>query len=541
MQRSSHVLDRFTTYTTHFELHASGNWDELVEVATTDNPTKATTRRASNGTLLINTRADAHQHIDNIRYQQVSNSGDPSGSMVAAGLLTMDVIEPGGTFFAEKIRQHGLKYSVTGLSDGLIFGLKIFFVGRLADNTIETHYPPYIIPMQLIDMGAKFDFKGGEYKLQFAMSAFSANPSVKNDLAKVAGYVNKNIIIKANTINEALGALESNLNDNYEKTYQTELKNDSGAKKIVYKITNKSGLDGPLNLVARNSYAPNEPMSMTFSMSEDITTMVRKIMASSKEVNEIIGASKAGAKKPYHPGVKVPTFTPRYLLGKSDVTIAIDIDLYAGAGATYNFNFLFGEPGSNVDVLDFEMKFPNMIVWMNSKTEFSAEFNNNLTSTVPASKPDFYAANLQTTNKTVKKLAVDPIEPYSIGITEGNVAFLNQQPSMEKKGVVRMEHNAAASSRLAFDAKSQLVAASNIQASFTIRGNYDLLIDCIPYPDGSKSSFGTTSGVWCKVDIRDQDGQPFFYTDAYYINTVDNIFSGGKFTQILTVIMGETQ
>ena len=58
-------LDVYVTYTYHFELHAASSWEKLQFLEDSD-ANDVTTRFEPNGTLLINTRKDAHQVIDDV-------------------------------------------------------------------------------------------------------------------------------------------------------------------------------------------------------------------------------------------------------------------------------------------------------------------------------------------------------------------------------------------------------------------------------------------------------------------------------------------
>lgn len=541
MAKPANPLDRFTTYTTHFELHAAGSWAELAPLASVDS-NLSTTRRNGNGTLLINTRKDAHQNIDNVRFRQLAADSDPTASLAPVGNLTFDVTEPGGVFFAEKILNQAARYKIKSLSSGLMFALKIIFVGRDSSNTIVTIPCPSIIPLQLAEMDARFNYQGGDYKMSFIISTYAAAPSVKTPKAgvsKAAGYVNKNITIKAKTVSEALSQLEEKLNGNYDKTYETELENSVGAKKILYKINNLGGWAGKLSLVTTETWAPGEEMKLTFNPNEDILSMVRKIIHSSKDVNDLIGSSLSGVYKEFQSGVNIPTYTPRYHLQDGTLELAYDINKYVGGGPLYEFDFLFADAGKNVDVLDFEIRFPNMGTWMNSKSQFGTELNTNASSAVPAAKPDFYSNNVCTVDTTRQTIYNTPVEKWAIRAGSGDVAFVSQTPNSERGGHPKIKFDAVPSVRLAFETLSAACGAWNPQQSFTIRGHLSLLDDAIGYPDGSKDTFGTKSGVWIKVNIKDQEGSPFFYTGAYKLMSVDNIFANGKFTQILTVFMME--
>jgi hypothetical protein len=64
------------------------------------------------------------------------------------------------------------------------------------------------------------------------------------------------------------------------------------------------------------------------------------------------------------------------------------------------------------------------------------------------------------------------------------------------------------------------------------------------YPDGGKKAFGTTRGIWVKINVFqvvDDVKEPFYYTGWYQLMAVENVFSNGKFTQNLALLMKEDQ
>lgn len=535
MATPTNPLDVFVTYTTHFELHATAAFDELKELASFDANLR-TTPKETTDTLVINTRRDAHQMIDNVRFQMINNSGDPTASMVAVGNLTMDVTEPNGASFIEKIKRHAEKLAVTGLTDSLIFGLKIIFVGRKKDNTVETIPLPYIIPMQLTGMGARFDFKGGEYKMEFIISGSAGVPSDRNTgLGLKYGFVNSNITIKAKTVKEALSQLEEKLNHHYDKTYSTELRNNSGARSIKYKINNMLDLDGELDKVSTDSYREGDYVRMTFPRTYDLVTMARNIIYSSKALCDVIGESTAGLKQELHPGVKVPTFTPRYHLKNGELELGLDIQFYTGGGSQYTFDYLFSDPGKNVDVMDFEIKMANLNIQL-SASKYGFDSNINLSNEQQTVDPSNFSNNVLTPNTTRDTLKQEPSEPKAVDLRRNDVAALPTRSSKEVEGVASLKSSTLPSYRLAFEALTQLASATEQQTTFTIRGHLDILKQCVVYPDGSIFNFGASEGMWIKVNIKDYEGNPFYYTGYYFVNTVDNIFSQGKFIQMITVM-----
>ena len=534
-------LDVFATYTVHFELHAAASWDDLAALADSD-MNASTTREAANGTLLINTRKDAHQTIDDVKFMYADGGTSPNGALVAGGAVSMSIIEPAGMFFVQKVKDRAAELNLSNLTPGMQFGLKIFFVGRTTDNEVTTVPAPFIIPLALQSIGGNFTYKGADYQLLFALTSHSGAVggmvmSSSSVVAQNAGYVNKNITIKASSVAEALSQLESKLNQNYEYTYTNELENP-GSRKLKYSINNIGGWSGKLNLITTETYAPDEPIKLTFHPSEDIAAMVRKILTSSTECNQLIGSSLAGLKQEMHPGVQLPVIEPRFHLKDGEAELAMDIHKYEGGGPVYTFDFLFAEPaGKNVDILDFDIKFPNLYGWMNSLSEYGAEMHSDATSRVAADLSAWYAANVVHPDITRPILEQIPINKYTIPAQSGDIAFLNATPRLERSGMFRVPHDTTKDTRLAFETLGAFQSATEPQLAFTIRGHLDLLNSCVAYPDGSRQAFGVKDGLWAKVNIRDQNGNQFFYTGNYRVNFIENEFSGGRFLQRLTVSM----
>jgi hypothetical protein len=538
MATPTNPLDIFVTYVPHFELHAASSWEALKAVQSVD-VNAVTTDRERNGTLLINTRKDAHQQIDNVRFRYMGPSVDPSGAMHPIDDVTMDVTEPNGTFFIEKIKNLQNDFQVTDLMAGLIFGLKIFFVGRLKDGSEHTIPFTKMIPLQLTDLDAKFSHRGGEYSLKFYTSgtAIASTPlRPTNSLSKAISYTNKNVSFKCNTVQEAIELLEQKLNKNYEDVYSTELKNATGARQIKYKINLDPKINGQLNLVTKDSFARNEKCHLTFEPSVDIGSMIRSIITSSKEVNEMIAGSAGYLRKEFQRGVKIPVLQTLYHLEGNVLNVVYNVKLYEGGGDTYVFDYYFSGPGKNVDVMEFEVRFPKMILWMSS-TVSGTELNRNSVSQIPTERPDYYAGNNVHEDTTRHELYNVPREWKVIDALKGDVAFLPATNRAEGTGFVKLEAKAVPSARLAFETISKASAALDTQLTFTIRGHHDLLERVVTQPDGGSVGFGVTDGLWCKVNIYNSDGSQFFYTGHYRILTIDNIFSGGKFTQLLTVMM----
>ena len=532
-------LDVFVTYYPHYELHLSDNWPELAQLQGVD-INASTDPDAANGTLLINTRKDAHQHIDNIKYMYYGPSVDPSGSLACAGELSLEVIEPNGVSFITKIRDRMDELNITDITSGAQFGLKIFFVGRLADGSELTIPFDKVIPIHLTNLEARYSQKGGEYNMRFVITSDATNSTPlrsDNGIARSIGFVNKNISFKTDSVKGAMQLLEDQLNKNYQDVYATELLNANGAKSIKYKIDLDPKICGCINLVTKDTLAPGEKCQLTFTPDIDIGSMIRQILMSSKDVCEMIAGSIDGVTKEGHPGVKVPMLQSFYHLDKGVVNVTYKISLYEGGDTSDLFEFYYYFSGKNVDILDFEVKFNQMNTWM-SASRSSTEYNRDAAGRMPSTDPSYWAANIVPKDQTCKILYNVPVDRKAIKALQGDVACLPSVNRSEGTGLAKHDADTVPTARMAFETIGTISGATNPQVTFTIRGHLDLLNRVVYPPDGSgPPPSGVAKSTWIKVNIFDKDGNQFFYTGKYQLISIENLFQGAKFIQNLTVIM----
>lgn len=545
MVRTSNPLDVFSTYTIHYELHASANAAELTALETND-VNATTTPSASNGTLLINTRKDAHQTIDDVVVEYFSPVLDASGAMTPVGDITFSVREPNGTYFTEKILAHAKRYQVTDIIAGLIFALKIIFVGRTPDNQEVTLTGGRILLLAMTNMAASFDQRGGEYQLQFVYSgsALGITSIRPNDpLARAAAYSNKNISITARTVREAVKQLEDKLNSNYDNLYQHYLKTKN-AKPIKYVLEIDPRIDGNLNLINRDSWAPGEPAKLLLPSTIDIAGMLRIIVSSSREVNEMISASSDGIRKQFHPGVKIPTYSAMWVPEPDRCVAYYRVNLYEGGQvpeSMFEFDYYFSGAGKNVDITQFDVKFPQMNLWIGTSL-WSTPLNTNIDARVPNLNPTQFTSNTLTADKTLAEIKNPPRNTSLVSASSGDPALVSAVPPPERSGHVNTEHDAVPAAKLAFETIAKFGMATDLMFTFTMRGHLSLLNKAVISPDlsdisSSNSSFGITNGLWIKVNIFNADGQRFFYTGWYRVLSITNRFVGGTFVQQITVMM----
>lgn len=540
MAYPENLLDPFKSYVYHFELHAAATWDELKPLAGRDT-NSVTSPYSPNGTLLINTRRDAHQTIDDVRYNYIGPFVNTQNAMSPAGTVTLTVFEPNGVSFVEKLEEVKKQNQVTNFTGGIQFLLKIFFVGRYGDNIIET-LPAVVIPMKLDRMDAEFNHMGGKYLMTFQISAAAMLPTVDNKLARLLAYTNKDVYVKAKTLPEALSFLEQQLNDNNTFVYDEER---AKARKIRYQITYDSEIRGDLKIVTTRSFKPGDVAQIPLDRRMTIMDWIQKLVMSSKEVTDMINESAAGLKLEKHPNVKIPTYTARVELTNDEVILAYHVHVYTGQnvpgpGEIY-FDFLFADPGKNVDVMEFAIKYNNTLGYLNSTKTGSISVEAAHDPNSPKANPGVTTRGPlvedRSQNPTKDPQAAQQSESRDIEKNDIDTLPVNIRDS--ERGYINTTHDAVLSKGLAFDTLAGSVSSNSNQA-FKIRGYYQLLAPCIPTPDGENLGFGTKGGIWIKVNIRDQNKRPFFYTGWYQLLSVEHNFSNGLFTQnLITTVSTE--
>lgn len=537
MSSPANPLDIYTTYTSHFELHAHPSWDVLKSLDGAD-ANAITTRFSPNGTLIINTRRDAHQVIDEVKYMATSNMTNTGPLVISHGEVDMVILEPGGFGFMEKLHNLKGQFRFEDFTS-LTWVLKPIFVGRKPDNTVEV-IQSNLIPMVLQDLSATFDLKGGVYRMKFM---------INNSLASTRGgsrgpnmsyaFTDKNVAFEANTVEEALQQLQEKLQQNYDEAYRNRYEN-TGQRKLKYTVNFDPEIKGELDMLLKDSFAPDDSRKFTFDSKKEVSAFILDILTRSQDVNDKIGGSREGLDKQGHPNVWIPSIVPRVCMRDGEVEVAFDVKVYKGQGGpTWTFDYFFADAGKNVDITDFEVVFPGLMNWLAYSTDMSTDRNVNWSAILPTYNQEAYindSVHEDTTRKFLYSL-VPKKSPIEGDVND--VAVLGTIPSSDRYGYNPMVVKDVPSMRLAYNTLSQFNGAVEPQQTFTIRGNSELLDLCCTYPDGSRNMFNTENSIWIKVNIWMMDnGVPrqFFYTGDYLLLTITNIWQQGKFHQQLTVI-----
>lgn len=544
MSSPPNPLDKFATYTYHFELHAADSWDKLKDLATKDE-NKATTRFEPNGTLLINTRKDAHQHIDDVRFLALAEATAKTELLVPVGTLSMTISEPGGFSFIEKLSALRSKFKVTSAaSDGLTFLLKIFFVGRTPHNNIET-ITAKLIPMIIMpNVSATFNEAGGRYAMSFITSAtLGSTDNPASGAPMNYSFVKRTVSFHSGTVEGALGLLEKHLNQGYDEIYKKEGNSEVG-KKLVYKITFDPEIKGEIKSLNKDSLAPGEDSKFVFSPTLQIANFIHTILKQCPELQQKIGESKAALQKEFHPNLFIPVIQPRVCYHDDNIEVAYHVAVNrGGVQKAFVFDYYFADAGKNVDVISYEVKFQYLGAWIPTKITTGYDWSLNQSSTMQIHKPTLWKEHNVTPDTTRKENTVE-VERSPLQISQNDP---RPQPSVtynDRTGHNNMPFDSTPHIRMGSDALADFSTAISTQQTFEIRGNLDLL-DCTAYyPDASEvGSLYAGQNVWIKVNIWMPDSRfdggkrQFYYTNYYKLMSVENIFTGGQFKQMLTVMM----
>ena len=537
MARPQNPLDIFVTYTYHFELHAHWDWDKLKSLETSD-ANASTTRWEPNGTLIINTRKDAHQHIDNVSFTAMAQQTSKTELFVSKGKLHMTISEPGGFALTEKLWKVKSNFKAKDFSS-LQFVLKPIFVGRLPDNTVVTLYGK-LIPFVIQGIKATFDHQGGIYFFEtvIATDMASASRHGPNGPQMHYSYTDKNIQFKANTVEEALSLLSDGLQQNYDKTYTNWL-DSAGARRINYSINIDPEIKGQIESVIKDSFAPDDSKKLNFDPRKEIGSHIMDIIKRSKTLNETIGASKDAYDKEFDPGAFMPVIVPRVHMKDGEIEVAFDVKVYKGGGDKFEFDYYFAGAGKNVDILQYEVVFNNLNAWLRTATDMSTDKHSDFSATGATYNTPYWVENLVHPDITREQLYNLVPMKNTIEAFKNDIAYLPSSYQQDKFGFNSMPVKNVSSIRMATNASVIEKGAIRPQQEVLIRGHLDLFNACCAYPDGSRDMFGTTDSLWIKINIfMVENGirRPFFYTGLWMLTGIENIFSNGKFTQKLSMI-----
>jgi hypothetical protein len=537
-------LDKYVTYTYHFELHAHHDWTVLSTLASSD-ANDVTDRFSPKGTLLINTRRDAHQTIDDVSFIAVSEAVNASSNMTPIGEVHMTIYEPGGFSFVEKLDACRLA-NQCGWIGSLAFALKIIFVGRTKDNIIETMYSK-LLPLTMLDMNGKYTEQGGNYTLLFAIMPFQAAATSPSSNAAPYSFFRRNISFSARTIEEAMMTFQARLNDSYTEVQTKEIYSNGG-KPFNYIINVSPEVRGRLDGLNKASLAPGEPTPFVFNAQEPIINHIYTILKASKELNDKVAQSYTNVNKEFQEGIFIPVVTAKVIPGATRVDIVFDILVNkGGAQFKYEFEYFFAGAGKNIDILSYDVKMNVIQAWMPTISKTGFDEATNQSGRVASERSTAYTKNICHADKTVETNHIE-VERSYIPCNTNDHRYQPTPTRAERAGYINIPFDATASLRLASSSQIDFQSTINPTQVFEIRGHLDLLDACIAHPEMiNDGGFFGANNTWIKVNIWMPDAnmpegkRPFYYTGYYRLLQVQNHFSGGRFTQSLTMVMPTPQ
>ena len=554
MAKPSNPLDKFLTYTYHFELHAHPDWVYLHSQINQVDKNVATDRFSPNGTLLINTRKDAHQVIDDVHFEVISEANSRTDTLNGISMVNMTVIESGGFSFIEKLQQVMLMYNASNLGF-LEWALKILFVGRDKNNEIFTIQAKYI-SMKFnpgIQAGGIFSEKGGQYHLQFTANSVPQMELSNFSLGQNFTYIRRNIALKANTIQLALKLYEQKLNDGYNEIYSKEGYSNTG-RKIKYVITYDPDIKGDISSILTETMAPGSYKIFNFDSNIPIASHINEILKSSDEFNIKVGASNALLGAVQQIGIFIPVIQPIIVYKETEIEVRYHIALNRGGGLVYEFDYYFSEAGKNVDIMNYEIKFNNIGAWIPLKSKLCQDESLNQSATMAINRPSSYINNIchpdiTRTNNNIL------VERSDVDVKKNDILVQNYPSIGERTGYPGIPVDSINAYKLMSDSINGFQGGINASQTIEIRGHLDFLNGAILYPDYDPNYVASKpsdlnyasmllqgNNTWIKVNVwmpdsREPSGKrQFYYTGFYKLLTVTNHFVGGQFKQTLSMI-----
>lgn len=560
MALPANELDRYASYTYYFELYASANTDDLYQYEFIDNSKVGTTKTAPNGNLVLNSRIDAFQNIEDVHNYitspltgVVSASGSPAGCVIV-------IREPNGFSFVDKLQQVVQMNNVLALAN-LSFALKTTFVGRTPTNVIEQKMDLPLLMMSLTNIDMEFSNEGSIYTLSFvSLVGFDAhkdhNDAVVADTTSALGTVSRSISFTGRTIQEAVTNFQSNLNQMYTDYYK-ESGTDKQSRPIAYQINIDPDISGALDSVNKDYFGSNAAARFAYEPGTKIAAILHDILSHCSALNTNLVGDDGTSDPDILINKKVPYVRSSLQFQASQCLVTYTLSLYnaltveANAVNTdiqqYIFDYYFADPGKNVDVLHMDLKvnYGSLNMAIANGNYSMHDKATNASGTLPANDPKFFASNMLTPNSSIDQLVKSGLVgvSYFNGL-KNDVAIMPFVTPKEQEGYVTIPNDQLASARLATKSVVDAYVAYGINLTLQIRGHYNLLKMQGNYPNDEQTDL-LNVGCFFKVNIYNQTQdpttgkvtkQPFFYTGWYRVLTIENVFSGGLFTQNITML-----
>jgi len=473
------------------------------------------------------------------------------------GQFSIRIVEPGNCMFLTKIKNLMGYYDVKAFASA-VWGVKIKFVGRTENNDIETWDVDPMFGM-LVDIRSNFTQMGSTYDLSFVMTdtmGVAQLPEHANSLQ--LGTMFEGVTLSGvTTISEAFNKLQERLQYNYDQEVQKRFSNVD-AKKVRYQIWvgDEEISDYPLDGSVTDEKRGAEKY-FSWPKGTAIADALTEIVFRCPQLAAAIGDSKDVWKKPFNIGGKMYQILTKVIPSSNEIVVAFYLTMYYGAPSEikagspqtykttthylYEFDFYFAEK-YNVDVINFDMSANvGLILYLTSTPRNTVANQLNLDGVAAgknAVKEGNEAGIVVDENKKIDKHPDWPEDELNVDCGKRDMLVMANYPNYIAQGRPGGETKGDKSRTQALESLAKYSSIDNISKNITIRGHYDILD--ISLRRGS--TFGTTDGIWVKLNIWSYDEETgqrdkYFYDGVYQALGIQHSFMDGKFTQELTLMM----
>lgn len=557
MANPANPLDKYSIYTYHLAVFMHSTNTGLQEAFDSFDWQKTKTTRSEPSAdvegCLLNSVMDPHQLIQELKIQQIAPSVSSEFRASPLGLFSMRIAEPGNCMFLTKVAKLMKKYDTKAFASA-VWGIKIKFVGRLPNSEIDEilELPP-IVGM-LIDIKGSFTQMGSTYDLSFIMTGTAGVgqlPEHSNSIY-LGTIVESASISGVKTLKDTIQKLQEKLQNNYDEEMRRTHPNTE-MRKIRYEFSiddpDIAGfeVDGMLQ-----DHPSDQKYYFTFEKNTPIAHALTTIIYRCPKLMALIGDSKEAWRKPFHMNGTMYQILSNVEYLDSEIVVRFKITLYYGSesevpeGGTvttnttthtnYVFDFYFA-PDYNIDVLSFDLTANvGLILYLAGSPRLTSDaiLNSNNTGYDGAIGDDTQAGYL--VNKNVKTENDVPYKQHEVPTDGGTQDIITHASNNTSVGGGSSKYNEDRTAAL--ESLSKYCSIDSVSKTLHIRGHAELLNRCLTTGD----TFGTTQGIWIKLNIwsRDEEtGQTdkYFYDGVYSVVSIDHVFTDGKFTQELTLMM----
>ena len=576
MSSPPNPLRQFRSYSYHHILVACNGAVAAEELANNDNISllhekpngkyKAVPIKGGSYIVVINGMTDAVFSIVSAKWATVMAPQTTSkDGMSYADTMELDgelvIQEPRGVRFLNVLANvcDELKTDPTGV----VYLLKTIFVGHTNTGSVETISTVRPLLFQPIDITAVIDQGGAIYT--FAFVGVNNGVGKLPHVSKIANGMNIQVGAAGKkptkTLKEAMKNLQTEIKKSYKK-YKADLLTQAakveGFKGVDF---NKNFRDVTYTIVLDKIYKgenyhagtaekvqfceTEKNPTLSFTADATVEDVIRRIMNSSAEVLAEAKASPDGSRHVFKITSTLKSnadvYNIEYQVQRFRL-ITTDLGSVDGVqpkeGEFIEFDYIF--TGKNVDIIEFDIKMEMGMAFFQT----IATANNvptqeeSITGTKSTSGAGTGGGN-RTASGTHKERSLTPL---FLGTQLSDPMIRNKQRPLDA-----LTFNAMLARHAAFE---------NIEAKMKIHGNPQLLdeMSILPSEMDNQQTENPKPGKtinpnWlrtpslAKVNImmpsnkKDEDfAEPFWYDGYYMIYTVDNIFDGGQFTQVLDLI-----